>query len=83
MKLSQFNFNLPQKLIAEYPSPERDESRLMVVDRKTGKIEHHVFKDILNYFDDRDAIVVNNTKVFLRGCSAEKKKQELKLKSSC
>ncbi|HPK09774.1 MAG TPA: tRNA preQ1(34) S-adenosylmethionine ribosyltransferase-isomerase QueA [Saprospiraceae bacterium] len=63
-KLSQFKFDLPEKLIAQYPSKERDESRLMVVDRKTGKIEHKLFKDIIDYFDDKDTFIFNNTKVF-------------------
>ncbi|MDR1584431.1 MAG: tRNA preQ1(34) S-adenosylmethionine ribosyltransferase-isomerase QueA [Prevotellaceae bacterium] len=64
MKLSQFNFKLPPELIAKYPSKNRDESRLMIVRRKTGKIEHGVFKDIINYFDEKDVLVLNNTKVF-------------------
>lgn len=63
-KLSQFKFDLPDELIAQYPSDVRDESRLMVVHRDTGKIEHRVFKDILDYFDDGDAMIFNNTKVF-------------------
>ncbi|WP_257668168.1 tRNA preQ1(34) S-adenosylmethionine ribosyltransferase-isomerase QueA [Parapedobacter tibetensis] len=64
MKLSQFKFNLPESLIAYDPTENRDESRLMVLDRKTGKIEHKIFKDILNYFDDKDVMILNNTKVF-------------------
>src|SRR5688572_20511312 len=64
MKLSQFDFDLPKERIALYPSDQRDECRLMVVDRKTGKIEHKIFKDVLNYFDDGDVMVLNNTKVF-------------------
>lgn len=64
MKLSQFKFHLPLDLVADYPAKNRDESRLMVIDRKTGKIEHKVFKDIINYFDDGDAMILNNTKVF-------------------
>ncbi len=64
MKLSDFKFNLPAELIAEHPTANRDESRLMVVHRKTGEIEHKTFKDILEYFDDGDIMVVNNTKVF-------------------
>ena len=64
MKLSQFKFKLPEELIALHPVENRDESRLMVVDRKSQKIEHKIFKDILNYFDDGDVIVFNNTKVF-------------------
>ena len=64
MKLSSFNFNLPKELIALYPTPNRDESRLMVIHKATGKIEHKVFKDALKYFDDGDVLVLNNTKVF-------------------
>jgi S-adenosylmethionine:tRNA ribosyltransferase-isomerase len=64
MKLSQFKFNMPSELIAMYPSGNRDESRLMVVDRKTGEIENKVFKDIINYFGDKDVMVFNDTKVF-------------------
>lgn len=64
MKLSQFKFKLPEELIALYPAKNRDESRLMVIDRKTGTIEHHIFKEIINYFDDKDLFVFNDTKVF-------------------
>jgi len=64
MKLSQFKFDLPEKLIASHPAKNRDESRLMVVDRKTGKVEHKIFKDIVDYFDDKDMFVFNDTKVF-------------------
>jgi S-adenosylmethionine:tRNA ribosyltransferase-isomerase len=64
MKLSQFKFYLPSELIAERPLENRDESRLMVLTRKTRTIEHKEFKDILNYFDDGDVFVINNTKVF-------------------
>lgn len=64
MKLSNFNFNLPADLLAEFPAENRDESRLMVVHRKTGEIEHKLFKDIIEYFDEGDVMVVNNTKVF-------------------
>jgi len=63
-KLSHFNFELPDKLISQYPNKERDESRLMVINKKTGEIEHKIFKDILEYFDDGDVIIRNNTKVF-------------------
>jgi S-adenosylmethionine:tRNA ribosyltransferase-isomerase len=64
MKLSQFKFYLPSELIAERPLEHRDESRLMVLNRKTRTIEHKEFKDILSYFDDGDVFVINNTKVF-------------------
>lgn len=64
MKLSQFKFQLPEKLIAQYPAENRDESRLMVVHRDSGKIEHLLFKDILNFYNEGDVMVLNNTKVF-------------------
>lgn len=64
MKLSNFNFELPEELLAEFPAENRDESRLMVINRKEGTIEHKVFKDIVDYFDEGDVIVLNNTKVF-------------------
>ncbi|MDD4032532.1 MAG: tRNA preQ1(34) S-adenosylmethionine ribosyltransferase-isomerase QueA [Bacteroidales bacterium] len=64
MKLSQYQFSLPPDLIAQYPSYNRDESRLMVLHRETGKIEHRIFKDILEYFNEGDVMVYNNTKVF-------------------
>ena len=64
MKLSEFKFELPQDLIALYPSENRDESRMMVLHKDSGKIEHKVFKDILDYFDEGDIMVINDTKVF-------------------
>ncbi len=64
MKLSQFDFNLPPELLAEYPAPNRDESRLMVLDRANQTIEHKQFKDLIDYFDEEDVLVLNNTKVF-------------------
>ncbi|MCC6690602.1 MAG: tRNA preQ1(34) S-adenosylmethionine ribosyltransferase-isomerase QueA [Bacteroidia bacterium] len=64
MKLSQFKFNLPKELLADTPAKNRDEARLMIVDRKTGKIQHKVFKDILNIFGDGDVMILNDTKVF-------------------
>ncbi len=64
MKLSSFDFELPEDLIAKHPVENRDESRLMVVNRKTRTIEHKYFKDILEYFDEGDVMVMNNTKVF-------------------
>ena len=63
-KLSQFNFELPENLVAKYPSDQRDESRLMVVHKDTGKIEHKIFKDLIHYFDEDDVMIFNNTKVF-------------------
>ena len=64
MKLSQYKFTLPPELIAKYPAANRDESRLMVLHRDTGEIEHRVFKDIIEYFNENDVMVFNNTKVF-------------------
>ncbi|MCH2034540.1 MAG: tRNA preQ1(34) S-adenosylmethionine ribosyltransferase-isomerase QueA [Tenacibaculum sp.] len=64
MKLSQFNFELPPELLAEYPSEHRDEARLMVLNRKEQTIEHKLFKDLINYFDEGDVMMLNNTKVF-------------------
>jgi S-adenosylmethionine:tRNA ribosyltransferase-isomerase len=63
-KLSNFKFDFPEELIAQYPTQERDESRLMVVHKDTGKIEHKLFKNLIDYFDDGDALIFNNTKVF-------------------
>lgn len=64
MKLSQFKYKLPQEQIAQHLAPHRDESRMMVLHRKTGDIEHRMFKDILEYFDENDLFVFNDTKVF-------------------
>ena len=64
MKLSDFNYELPKELIAEYPNKNRDEARLMVIDRKDYSIKHRQFKDMIEYFDENDVIVLNNTKVF-------------------
>jgi len=64
MKLSQFKYNLPKELIAERPCTERDGSRLMVINRKTKTIEHKCFSDVLDYFDEKDMFVMNDTKVF-------------------
>jgi S-adenosylmethionine:tRNA ribosyltransferase-isomerase len=79
MKLSQFNFDLPKDLIAQYPTENRDESRLLVVDRAKGTIEHKIFKDTINYFDDGDVFVVNNTKVFPARMYGQKEKTGAKI----
>lgn len=79
MKLSDFNFNLPDELIAEYPSKNRDEARLMVVHRESGKIEHKLFKDIITYFDDGDVMITNNTKVFPARMYGNKEKTGAKI----
>ena len=63
-KLSNFNFELPKNRIAQFPSEQRELSKLMVVHRDTGKIEHKVFKDILEYFDSGDVMIMNDTRVF-------------------
>ena len=64
MKLSNFGFELPEELLAEYPSEHRDESRLMVLNRKEQTIEHKMFKDLIDYFEEDDILCLNNTKVF-------------------
>ena len=64
MKLSHFNFKLPEELLAEHPAEHRDESRLMVLNRANQTIEHKMFKDIIDYFDEGDVMILNNTKVF-------------------
>jgi len=64
MKLSNFHFDLPEELLAEYPAPNRDEARLMVLDREKKTIEHKMFKDLIDYFNEDDVLVLNNTKVF-------------------
>ena len=64
MKTSDFDFDLPEELLAERPMENRDESRLMVLNRKTQTIEHKQFKEIINYFDENDVFILNNTKVF-------------------
>ncbi len=64
MKLSHFNFNLPKELLAEFPAENRDEARLMVIDRQKKTIEHKMFKDVIDYFDEGDVLILNNTKVF-------------------
>lgn len=74
MKLSHFKFDLPLELLAEYPAEHRDESRLMVLNRKTKTIEHKMFKDLIDYFNEGDLMVVNNTKVFPARMYGEKEK---------
>jgi S-adenosylmethionine:tRNA ribosyltransferase-isomerase len=79
MKLSEFEFHLPEELIAEHPSNHRDEARLMVIHRETGKIEHKLFKDIINYFGDGDVMIMNNTKVFPARMYGNKEKTGAKI----
>jgi S-adenosylmethionine:tRNA ribosyltransferase-isomerase len=78
-KLSQFNFELPDKLIAKYPKPNRHDSRLMVIHKETGKIEHRTFKDVLDYFDEEDVMIINNTKVFPARLYGKKEKTGAKI----
>jgi len=79
MKLSKFKFNLPPELIALHPAKSRDESRLMVVHPKTGKIEHKIFKDILSYFGDKDVLIFNDTMVFPARLYGNKEKTGAKI----
>ncbi|HXB06384.1 MAG TPA: tRNA preQ1(34) S-adenosylmethionine ribosyltransferase-isomerase QueA [Puia sp.] len=79
MKLSQFKFDLPLNLIAQHPAKKREDSRMMVVHRKTGLIENKHFRDILEYFDDKDVFVVNNTKVFPARMYGRKEKTGAKI----
>lgn len=83
MKLSQFKFKLPEEKIALYPAKYRDESRLMVIHKSTGEIEHVNFKDILNYFDDKDVFILTIPKSFLLVCMVTRKKRVPALKYSC
>ncbi|MDR1601518.1 MAG: tRNA preQ1(34) S-adenosylmethionine ribosyltransferase-isomerase QueA [Tannerella sp.] len=79
MKLSKFKFNLPPELIATHPAPHRDESRLMVIHRNTGVIEHRIFKDLIEYFGKGDVFVMNNTKVFPARLYGNKEKTGAKI----
>ncbi len=79
MKLSDFNFHLPEELIAEYPSENRDEARLMVIHRDSGKIEHKLFKDVIDYFSEGDVMIMNNTRVFPARMYGNKEKTGAKI----
>jgi S-adenosylmethionine:tRNA ribosyltransferase-isomerase len=79
MKLSQFKFDLPEELIAQHPAHNRDESRLMILHKDTGKIEHKMFKDMLEYFDEGDVMIFNNTKVFPARMYGNKEKTGAKI----
>jgi S-adenosylmethionine:tRNA ribosyltransferase-isomerase len=79
MKLSDFSFDLPEELVAEYPSDNRDEAKLMVLHRETGKIEHKLFKDIINYFTEGDVMIMNNTRVFPARMYGNKEKTGAKI----
>jgi S-adenosylmethionine:tRNA ribosyltransferase-isomerase len=79
MKLSEFKFDLPANLLALYPAENRDEARMMVVNRKAKTIEHKIFRDIIDYFDDGDVMVINNTKVFPARLYGNKEKTGAKI----
>jgi S-adenosylmethionine:tRNA ribosyltransferase-isomerase len=79
MKLSQFKFDLPLNLIAQHPAKRREDSRMMVVHRKTGQMENKHFRDVMDYFDDKDVFVVNNTKVFPARMYGRKEKTGAKI----
>ncbi len=79
MKLTKFKFELPQDLVAMYPTKDRDGAKLMVLDRATGDIEHRMFKDIFDYFDEGDVMVGNNTKVFPARLYGNKEKTGAKI----
>jgi S-adenosylmethionine:tRNA ribosyltransferase-isomerase len=79
MKLSEFNFEFPTELIASHPAENRDEARLMVIHRKTGQIEHRQFKDIVDYFEEGDALVINDSKVFPARLYGSKEKTGAKI----
>ena len=80
MKLSAFKFELPEELIAQEPAYNRDESRLMVVDREKGTIEHKLFKDVIDYFEEGDVFVTNNTKVFSAKLLGNKEKTDAEIR---
>ncbi len=79
MKLSEFKFSLPAELVAQYPAANRDEAKMMVINRATGTIEHKIFKDIINYFEEGDLMVMNNTKVFPARLYGNKEKTGAKI----
>ena len=79
MKLSEFNNNMPNDLIATHPSENRDEARLLVLHRKTGEIEHRIFKEIIRYFDDQDTFIFNDTQVFPAKLNGNKEKTGAKI----
>ncbi|NQY66307.1 MAG: tRNA preQ1(34) S-adenosylmethionine ribosyltransferase-isomerase QueA [Flavobacteriales bacterium] len=79
MKLSKFKYTFPEKLISEYPNPDRDQSRLMVLNRKEQTIEHKKFEDVLDYFNEGDVMVLNNTKVFPARLYGNKEKTGAKI----
>ena len=83
MKLSQFRFDLPEELIAKYPAVHRDESRLLVVHRESDELEHTTFKNILDFFEEKDFFIFNDTKVFPARLFGYKEKRVHRLKYFC
>ena len=79
MKTSDFNFHLPEELLAEHPAEHRDDAKLMVLNRKTETIEHKLFKDVVDYFDEHDLFIFNNTKVFPARLYGNKEKTGAKI----
>lgn len=79
MKTSDFYFDLPQELIAQDPLEDRSSSRLLVLDRETGKTEHHIFKDVIDYLNPGDCLVINNTKVIPARLFGSKEGTEAKI----
>ncbi len=79
MKLSQFKFDLPKELLAEYPADNRDDARLMVINRAKGTIEHKMFKDLIDYLDEEDVLIMNDTKVFPARIYGKKEKTGAKI----
>ncbi len=79
MKLSQFKYRIPDDRIALYPAACRDEARLMVLHRKTGEIEHRIFKEVVDYFDEKDVFVLNDSKVFPARLYGNKEKTNAKI----
>ena len=79
MKLSQFKFKLPDEKIALYPPENRDEAKMMVLNRQTGEIEHHIFKELIDFFDEGDTLILNNTRVFPARLYGNKEKTGAKI----
>ena len=79
MKTSHFNFDLPEELLAEYPAEHRDDAKMMVLNRATQTIEHKFFKDVVDYFDEKDLFIFNNTKVFPARLYGNKEKTGAKI----
>ena len=79
MKLSEFKYKLPEELIALEPTESRDEARMLVLNKKTGEIEHKLFKEFINYFDDGDLAILNDTQVFPAKLYGNKEKTGAKI----